>query len=339
MKYFRSLEHDVVFQNERLARAFYAYGRFIPYFLGVTGIGLIAIYFLARSGIFGQPSPPLIYIGISTVVLAMLQLPLLELARRKKGFVVTLLGSLATSIFAILLTSFWQGIYPVSIAICLIPPLFAMRTGISLRYLILLFLITLFSIGGILYTENQITFARMQNGTPASIASIAFLIATFLLLAVISIVSENKSFKRLQSLLLTSFIVIVTVPTILAAVLSAIGTYTNSQTQTLNTLQAITNLKVNQLEVLLDGFQNDAQKLQIDPGFSRSVLNVLTTREPDTIALENSRQLTRDRIENILGSSDQFNEVMVLNNQGQVLISTLPQNEGLNFENQLFFRQ
>ena len=339
MKYFRSTEHDVVMQNERLARAFYSYGRFIPYFLGVTGIGLIAIFILARSGVFGQPSPPLIYIGVSTVVLALVQIPLLELARRKKGFAATLLGSLATGVFAILLTSFWQGIYPVSIAICLIPPLFALRTGISRRYLILLFLIVLFSIGGILYTENQNTFVRLQNGTPASIASIAFLISTFLLLAVISIVSENKSFKRLQTLLLTSFIVIVTVPTILAAVLSAIGTYTNSQTQTLNTLQAITNLKVNQLEVLLEGFQNDAQKLQIEPEFSRSVLNVLTTRESDTIALENSRRLTRDRIESILGSSDQFKEVLVLNTQGQVLISTLPQNEGLNFENQLFFRQ
>jgi GAF domain-containing protein/HAMP domain-containing protein len=339
MKYFRSTEHNVDLQNERLARAFYAYGRFIPYFLGVTGIGLIAIFILARSGVFGQPSPPLIYIGVSIVVLALVQIPLLELARRNKGFAATLLGSLATSIFAIILTCFWQGIYPVSIAICLIPPLFALRTGISHRYLFLLFLIVLFSIGGILYTENQITFVRLQNGTPASIASIAFLISTFLLLAVISIVSENKSFKRLQTLLLTSFIVIVTVPTILAAVLSAIGTYTNSQTQTLNTLQAITNLKVNQLEVLLEGFQNDAQELQIDPEFSRSALNVLTTSESDTIALENLRQLTRDHIESILGSSDQFKEVMVLNTQGQVLISTLSQNESLNFENQLFFRQ
>lgn len=335
----RASENDLSTQNERLARAFFVNGRFIPYFLSVTGIGLIAIFILARFGIFGQPSPPLIYIGVSTLILALIQIPLLELARRNKGIAVTLWSSLANGIFAIGLAFFWQGIYPISIIIVLLAPLIAIRTGLSRRNLIILLGITLLSIAGVLYIENQAAFNRLEIGTPVSLASIAFLVATGLLLAIISMISENRNFKRLQNLLLVSFTVLVTVPTIMAAVLSAIGTYTNSQTQTFNTLKAITSLKVSQLDVLVEGFQNDAVKLQNDPEFNRYALDVLSTKEANLNSLETSKILGRDHMQNNLGSTEPYSEIMVLSTQGEVIISTIAGNEGRNFENQLFFRQ
>lgn len=335
----RASENDLSTQNERLARAFFVNGRFIPYFLSVTGIGLIAIFILARFGIFGQPSPPLIYIGVSTLILALIQIPLLELARRNKGIAVTLWSSLANGIFAIGLAFFWQGIYPISIIIVLLAPLIAIRTGLSRRNLIILLGITLLSIAGVLYIENHAAFNRLEIGTPVSLASIAFLVATGLLLAIISMISENRNFKRLQNLLLVSFTVLVTVPTIMAAVLSAIGTYTNSQTQTFNTLKAITSLKVSQLDVLVEGFQNDAVKLQNDPEFIRYALDVLSTKEANLNSLETSKILGRDHMQNNLGSTEPYSEIMVLSTQGEVIISTIAGNEGRNFENQLFFRQ
>ena len=328
---------DAAIQNERLARAFFVNGRFIPHFLAVTGIGLISIYILARFEIFGQPSPPLIYIGASTLILALIHIPLLELARRNKGIAATLWSTLANGIFAIVLTLFWQGIYPVSILIVLLAPLLAVRTGLSRRNLIFLLGIALLSIAGILYTENQTVLNRLQIGTPVSLASFAFLMATGSLLAIISVISENRNFKKLQNLLLVSFAVLVTVPTLMAAALSAIGTYTNSQTQTFNTLQAVTSLKVSQLDVLIEGFHNDAVNLQGEAGFSKHALDVLSTRGTDTASLDTSKRLGRDFMEALL--PQQYTEVMVLNTQGEVMISTLPENEGVSLENQLFFRQ
>lgn len=335
----RESENDITIQNERLARAYSANGRFIPHFLGVTGIGFLAIYGLARSGIFGQPSLSLVYLGAITILLALTQIPLLAMARRNKGVAAVLWGSIATGIFAILLTYFWQGIFPISIAVALIAPVSAMQVGISRRHFFILALITLLSIAGILYVENRAAFTRLQNGTPASIASIAFLIATGILLATITIISENRNFKRLQNLLLASFVVIVTVPTIMAAVLSATGTFTNSQTQTFNTLRAISNLKESQLSALIREYQDDARRLQEDPGFGRNALTVLAEQDADPVSIENSRGLARGHMEDMIGSGGEYREVMVLNTQGEVVISTLEQNEGTDFGNQLFFRQ
>jgi uncharacterized RDD family membrane protein YckC/HAMP domain-containing protein len=334
----RDTEHEIT-QNERLARAFIANGRFIPHFLGVTGIGFLAIYILTRMGIFGEPSDSLIFIGGSTILLALVQVTLLALARRNKGVAASLWGTLSTAVFTILLTFFWQGVFPLTIAVALIPPISTVRAGISRRYYPVLALTTVLSIVGILFTESRSTFDRLQTGTPASIASIVFLIAASLLLATISIISENKNFKKLRSLLLTSFIIIVMIPTIMAATLSAIGTFTNNQTQTFDTLRTISNLKKNQLDALIRDYQNDAGKLQNDSGFTLNALNVLTAEDNDLLFVQNSKRVARDRMETILGGAGDYTEVMVLNTQGDALISTLPENEGLNFESQLFFRQ
>jgi len=123
----RQSQNDLHADNERLARVFYANGRYNPQFLGVTGVGFIAIYLLTLFGIFGQPAPQLIYIGLLTCLLAVLQLLLLRLARRNHGIAANLWGSATVGIFAILLTYFWQGILPIAILVALITPISALQ--------------------------------------------------------------------------------------------------------------------------------------------------------------------------------------------------------------------
>ena len=336
----RESQIDLYAQNERLARAFYTNGRYNPHFLTITGIGFFAIYVLTLLGIFGQPAPQLIFVGLATSLLAVAQWPLLSLARRNRGVAANVLASIAVGIFTILLTYLWQGITPISLLVTIITPVMALRSGFPRRYIPVLLLIVAVSIAGILYVEANTTFDRLQNSTPAAIASFAFLIATGLLLVTITVVSENKNFKSLQTLLLTSFIVIVTIPTLMATTLSTIGAFTNSQTQTFSTLQAISNLKASQIDTLIHDFENDASKLQSDPGFSVNALSVLTDKDTAPSLLENSKRVVRSRVKIILGAEEEnYTEVMVLSTQGDVLISTIPENEGLNFEDQLFFRQ
>lgn len=339
MSHLHESEQSVKVQDERLARAFFSTARFIPYFLGAAAVGFLAIYILTRSGIFGQRSPFLLYIGVITTLLALVQIPLLGLARRNKGMEAMLWSSLVSGIFAVLLTLFWQGIFPLAIAITLIGPITSLRAGTSRRFFSILALVSLLSITGILYAEARPTFERLQFGTPASIAGITFLLATGLLLAVLVVIAENRSFKKLQSLLLVSFIIVVTIPTLMAAVLSAVGTYSNSQTQTFNTLKAVSNLKESQLSAIVRGFQNDVRNLQNNSGFTRNALEVLAAREENSGRMENARRLARDQMSNLLNSGDFYVEIMVLDTQGKALISTIPQNEGKVFENQLFFRQ
>lgn len=326
--------------NERLARSFYAYGRYNPTFLAVIGFGFIAIYFLTLLGIFGKAAPQLIFIGLFTILLAILEYALLSLARNNRGIAANILGSIFVGIYCILVTYFWQGIVPAAILLSLVTPVTALFARFPRRYILALLLIIALSVVGILYADSNSTFSRLQNSSPAAIASFAFLLATTLLLVTITVISGNKNFNSLQTLLLTSFIVIVTLPTLMATTLSTIGAYTTSQDQTFSTLSAISNLKESQISTLIHDYENDTTKLLSDQGFWVNALSVLTDTDTDPSLLENSKRVVRSRVKVIIGTEEeQYTEVLVINTQGEVVISTLREHEGMNFQDQLFFRQ
>lgn len=334
------LQSDISIVEERLASKFYSSRRYNPIFLAVTGVGFIAIFLLTQFGILGDPAPQLLYIGSLILMFAIAEIPVLAVARRNKGMAATLLGTALAGIFAILLTLFWQGIVPVAILIACVTPFIALRSGPPGRFSLTLLLVLAISLGGILAVNANSPVERLQNNTSAAIASIVFLAATGLLLVAITSISQNRRFRSIQRLLLTSFILIVTVPIGMTAVLSALGTYTNSQTQTFNTLNAITTLKENQIENLLSDFQNDTRTLLTDSRFITNTQEALhATDVVNPLVQESFKRLTRLRMVDVLGAEEEaYNEIMVLNTRGQVVISTIPEREGTNFDRQRFFQ-
>lgn len=334
------LQSDISIVEGRLASKFYSSRRYNPIFLAVTGVGFIAIFLLTQFGILGDPAPQLLYIGSLILMFAIAEIPVLAVARRNKGMAATLLGTAIAGIFAILLTLFWQGIVPVAILIACVTPFIALRSGPPGRFSLTLLLVLAISLGGILAVNANSPVERLQNNTSAAIASIVFLAATGLLLVAITSISQNRRFRSIQRLLLTSFILIVTVPIGMTAVLSALGTYTNSQTQTFNTLNAITTLKENQIENLLSDFQNDTRTLLTDSRFITNTQEALhATDVVNPLVQESFKRLTRLRMVDVLGAEEEaYNEIMVLNTRGQVVISTIPEREGTNFDRQRFFQ-
>jgi hypothetical protein len=291
--------------NERLANKFYSSRRYNPIFLAVTGIGFIAIFLLTQFSILGNPAPQLFYIGSIILLFAIAEIPVLALARKKNGFVATFVGSAIAGIFAILLTMLWQGIVLVTISIALATPFSALRSGMPRKYAINLILLSALSIVGILAANANSAAERLQNNSSAAIASIVFLAATGVLLITITNISQNRRFKSIQGLLLTSFIIIVTIPILMTAVLTAIGAYTNSQSQTFNTLHAIATLKQNQIENLLLDFQNDAETLLADARFTSNTHEAFTATDTVTPVLQESfKRQVRLRMVDVLGAEE-----------------------------------
>jgi GAF domain-containing protein/HAMP domain-containing protein len=333
-------QSDTSALNKRLANRFYSSRRYNPIFLAVTGVGFIAIFLLAQFGILGDPAPQLLYIGSITLLFAIAEIPVLALAQRTNGTAATLVGTAIAGIFAILLTFFWQGIVLVTLLIALATPLIAFRSGMSRRATILLILMVVVIIAGIFSVNENPPMERLQNNTFAATASIVFLAATGILLLTITNISQNRRLRSIQGLLLTSFIIIVTIPIVMTAILSAIGAYTNSQTQVFNTLQAIAILKENQIESLLLDFQNDAGTLLADARFMANTTEALTATDINPLLHENFKRLARLRMVDVLGGEEEaYNEIMVLDANGAVIISTIPRNESSSFGKEAFFDQ
>jgi GAF domain-containing protein/HAMP domain-containing protein len=331
---------DLDIVNERLAQKFYLNRRYNPILFGAAGIGFIAIFVLAQTGILGAPAPQLLYVGGITLLLAVAEMFGLSLAQQNKGILSGFYGTAVMGLFGILLTFFWQGIGLLAILISSIPLVMAIRYGLPRKYIPQLLLILAVITLAILYVNRNSPFDRLSSNSPAAIASIVFLIATSLLLVTITTISQNRRFRSLQGLLLASFVIIVMVPTVMTAILSAIGAYTHNQTQTFDTLEAIAILKANQLETILTNSQNDTKKLLADSRFTLTVLDILSpTNTLSPILEQNFKQVARSRMVDVLGTQDEaYNEIMVLDTHGNVIISTIPSREGTNFQKQTFFK-
>jgi GAF domain-containing protein/HAMP domain-containing protein len=216
----------------------------------------------------------------------------------------------------------------------------AIRQGLPRKYIPRFLLILAPAILVILYVDRNSPLDRLSNSSPAAIASIVFLIATSLLLLTITAISQNRRFRSLQGLLLVSFLMIVMIPTVMTAILSGVGAYTHNQTQTYDTLEAIAILKANQLETLLTNSQNDTKTLLADRRFTSTVLDILNASNTLSPILEqNFKQVARSRMIDVLGTQDEaYNEIMVLDTHGNVIISSIPSREGTNFQKETFFK-
>lgn len=334
------LNTDLDSVNERLAAKFYSNRRYNPVLFGAAGIGFIAIFLLSQFGILGEPAPQLLYVGGITLLLAVAEIFGLSLAQQNKGIAAGLYGSAVLGLFGILLTLFWQGIALIAILISSIPLIAAVRQGLPRKYIPRLILILVVSITGIFFINRNSPVERLSSSSPAAIASIVFLIATSLLLVTITTISQNRRFRSLQGLLLVSYVIIVMIPTVMTAILSAIGAYTHNQTQTFDTLEAIAILKANQIETLVTNSQHDTKTLLSDSRFTSNILDILRpTTKLNPILEQNFKQVARSRMLDVLGTQDEaYNEIMVLDTHGNVIVSTIPSREGTNFQKQTFFK-
>jgi len=333
-------QNDIKSVDEHLANTLYTSGRYNALFLAVVGIGVAVIYLLTLYGVLGEVASPLLNISGAVLFMAAAQFFTIFLARRKKGIAARLAGVLFTVIFAILLVSYWEGVAYIAIFFILIPPINAIRSGMPSRYRIYLYILIIIGIVGILGANANPPIIRLQTNTTAAIASLAFLGATGLLLFAVTLISRSKSYRNLRNQLLTSFIIIVTIPTMMATFLSAFGAYNNNQSQAFNTLKTVSNLKVAQVEDFINGFKSDAASMQLDTTFKRNALNVLAPGGIPTEQINTSRSFARARLTDLQSTKEHpYREIMVLNTKGQVEISTSPEREGISFASETFYRQ
>ena len=340
MTRFSNQDNNLKQVDEKLGQTFYTNGRYNAMFIGAAGIGFVVIYILTLFKFLGEPAPQLLYISGAIFFLAITQFPILSLARQKRGIAANFLGTLAVIIFAILLTTFWEGIAPVAILLVFVTPLSSIPAGMPRKYYPHFLILIVAGIAAILYSNTHPLIDRLRTDTTAAIASLAFLSATGLLLLTATIVSRSRRYRSLRAQLVISFIIIVTIPTLMATILSAIGAYVNNETQVLNVLETVSKLKENQINNVIAGIKVDAERNSRDPDFSRNALKVLTPGASDQVTLELFRSFARNQLLDFQSTEAKtYSEIMVLNIKGQVVVSTNKDREGKSFQSELFYRE
>ena len=332
--------NDLRQSNEKLAQSYYTGSRFNSIFLGVTGLGVIVIYFLAQYSLLGAPAPQLLYVAGDIFVFALLQIPVILLARNKRGPEASFLESFSILLFAAILPLFWEGIIFVSMGVALVAPLTAYVAGLHRKYYSWMIALVIGGIAGIIFINGRQFFVRLPSDSPAGIASLAFLATIGILLITVMIIARSRSYRNLRSQLLTSFVIIVTIPALLAAILSAVGAYVNNEAQVLNVLATIVNLKEDQINGTLASLKVDAVRVAKDRSFSNSIILLLTSDQSDPVTDGANRSTARARLLDFLSvERATYAEIMVLNVKGEVVVSTITDNIGKNYQSELFYRK
>lgn len=340
MMSFSKQDSSIQQADERLGQIFYMNGRYNAIFIGAAGIGFVVIYLLTLFNFLGEPSPQLLYISGAIFFMAGMQVPVLNLARQKRGIAASFLASLSVIIFAILITFFWEGIVSVVVLLIFVAPLASAAAGMPRRYYPHLLLLVAAGVVAILFANRLSSAGRLQTNTTTATASLTFLGATGLLLLTATIVARSRRYRSLRNQLITSFVIIVTIPTLMAIVLSAIGAYVNNETQVLNVLETVSKLKENQINKVINNLKVDAVRISQDSNFSSSAIEVLSSAETDEQTLEEYRSFARTRLLDFQNADETtYAEIMVLSLNGNVTISTDINREGKSFQTQLFYRE
>jgi GAF domain-containing protein/HAMP domain-containing protein len=331
--------NDIREADEKLAQSFYAGSRFNSVFLAMTAMGFIVIYLFTQNQLLGEPAPQLLFIAGALFVLAVLQIPTSYLARTRRGIAANFLGTASMIIFLTLLTAFWQGVTPIAIVISFITPATAVTAGLPRRYYPWMAVALLAGVSAILYANANPPIERLATNSAAAIAGMAFLVTIGTLLLTVTVVARSRRYRNLRTQLLTSFITVVTIPTLLATVLSALGAYVNNERQTLNVLETISRLKENQINEIIDGFRVNATRISQDPEFQSNAINVLNPGQSDESSIGLARSIARLYLIDFQATERElYTEIMVLNIQGAVVISTSVPNEGTSYQAEEFYR-
>ncbi len=327
--------------NEQLSDSLIGIIQYVPLLSILVVIGFLITFFLSQSMVSGNPAWQLLAVTGVVLFIAISHLFIISLACRKHGLLAYWLYAGAMVATSILFVLFWQGIILVAIVIAWIAPLTMNAMGLRRIYFWLsLFLSTITTV--FLIWLNAIPlFERLSNNNPAGFAAFILLASTIALYILATIASRILRYRTLQSRLVVSFILIITVPVLFITAVSVFNAFTNSQNQFRDTMQAISSLKQDEVDALVQRATIDLSTLQYQVGPTQAnILYIVDHQgENDQLYQANNSQAILN-LQNYLSSVQyRYEEVLVLDLTGKVLLSSYPSDVGLNLGQQTFFQK
>ncbi len=327
------------YTDERLSDFLFATVRYIPLLATLVGIGFFTMYLVARIGILGKPDWQLLAVTGVVLFLSASHLLVLRLARQKRGLLAYWLFSLVMAATSVLFILFWQGIFFVAILIAWIAPLTMIAGRMRQLHIVIAILISAITTAIIIALNSNPFFERLSNNNPAAFTALILLASTVVLYILTTIIARLLRYRTLQNRLIVSFIFIITVPILFTTAISVFNAFTNSQNQLTDTLQAISSLKQDQVNTILQQVLTSLSTMQ--QGSSQtSILYILDHPGANDELYQMNSSLASTRIRDFMaGQENRYEEILVLDTSGKVVLSTYSPDENLVFNKEPFFQK
>jgi GAF domain-containing protein/HAMP domain-containing protein len=311
----------------------------VPLLAGLTGAGLLALYLLSFFGVLEPIGWPLLAASGIVLAMAAAHLGIVRVARRSQGLVAYGLYAMATAAAALGLVLVWQGIALVAALLAWLAPGTTTRARIPRNPLIASIALGLVATGAIFWMDAHPILPRMQSGTTGGFAAVLLLASMIALFGLVTITTQAVRYETLQSRLVGSLVPIVAIPILFTTSISAFNALTTNQQQFGSTLQAVSSLRKGQLDALQHTVYLELAPLQDGATTASSIVHVIDrqNQSDEEYRLNSSIAATQIRDFIVTHPTSDYEEVMVMDLQGNVLLSTYLLDVGRNFADEAFF--
>ena len=326
--------------SERLAPTLEVIAAYAPAFAFLVALGFGVIYAIAVNG-FPNIDPPtqLLWLAAIAAVAGLFFLPIHYLVRNRK---IILAESIMLSAYLVFIL-FTAVFLPISqvyfyVLVWLVPLLLTWLCDNRKQLIAPLVTGTAGTLGVFLINRLQITSGQVIDPIVVSIASFYLLFIVFAWLGLILIVRVIQ-FKTLTARLTTSFFLLVMIPTVITAIIAAFQGYARDTKNIYLMLDSITAVKEQQIDQIVNGMFQDLGFMLRDP-VAKQRFEYAFESDPSSSVGKINTTIVLGYLNNIIQQTDyKYEEALLLDLSGNVVLSTDTEHVGLNFENKSFFRQ
>ena len=325
--------------EENFSDFLFAIVQYIPLLSTFLSIGFLIIYLLARIGISGNPDWQLLAVTCVVLLLTASTLLVVQLLHQKRGLYAYWLFSIIMAVASVLFDLFWQDIFIVAILLAWIAPLILIASRMHRNQMVIAILISAATTAIVILLNGTPPFKRLSNTNPAAFTALILLASTVVLFILTTIVARIIPYRTLQNRLIVSFIFIITIPILFTTAISAYNAFTNSQSQFSDTLQSISSLKQDQFNSYLQQIVAELGTMQQGSGQS-SLLYILEHQNTNDVLYKMNSTIASTSIRDFLVKEEnRYEEFLVLDDTGKVVLSSLVLDEGANYNGEIFFQK
>ncbi|MFH1186236.1 MAG: GAF domain-containing protein [Chloroflexota bacterium] len=313
----------------------------LPLLAGLTAAGLALIYVMGLFGILEPLGWQLLAAALLLLVVAFVHGPILDETRRGQGLRAFFMHASATVAAGLVLALLWDGVAPVAILMAWIAPAICVPAGIPRQRYLAAAALSLVATAIILVVASQPAFPRLPSNTTGSFAA-RLLLASMVILFILQVIATQAiRYRQLQTRLIVSLVPIIAVPILFTTTISAYNALTTSQQQFRNSLEAVSSLKRGQLNAVVQAVFTDLGSIQQGSEQAPSIMHILQRPGAADEDYRLNASVAASQIRNVIvmHPAGDYEEVLVLDTGGNVILSTYVLNQGASFAEQDFFRQ
>jgi GAF domain-containing protein/HAMP domain-containing protein len=312
---------------------------YIPIMLGFNAIGALIVYIASRIGLLDDSDPRILLVGGLSLLISLLHIPLFQTLRQGKLASITISIMLIDGIGAAMQIFIWQGIAWFPLLMAISPALiFVTQRGLPRTIRLLNLVFGLLLAAGILFADSVISYPRMPMASLSQMAEFAIYLIIIIMIVMLVVFDSQIKFKTIATRLVLTFTLLTTIAIVTTLVVAALATLFHDQQNMLRQLNTISNLKQSQIQATLTSLDNDTKIALEDPVIIQR-MRFLMRGTNDSLLDKFNQSLVRISFADLLKKNQKYDEVLLLDVNGNVIISTVPENEKHNFSQISFFKQ